>query len=155
MFRLVLAYLGIVNGPEQWPDREKVETTMLQPWVAIALVISTVVMFVTVLVVQEAWVEELERPLWVNLATGGAVIGWMGGVFMALLGAPPARLVLPLASLSGLLAQWGDTLGGEVSFDLGFYRTQGIAIAGHLILAFLLAVVPIARTTPPPQDAVR
>jgi len=131
------------------------DSTTLKPWVAVALFISTVAMFVTVLVVQEAWVEELERPFWVNLATGVAVLGWIGAGVMALVGLPSARLLLPIASLFGLLAQWGDTLGGEVGFDLGFYRTQGIAIAAHLVVATALAVVPVNRITAPPQDAVR
>ncbi len=151
MFRIVLAYLGFGTGEEQWPVRE----SNMRPAVQAGIPIATVVMFAVVLLVQQAWVDELARPQWVNTLTGLAVIGWLVGTIFVAFGSVWARWIPSLASVAGLGAQWGDTLGGEVGFDLGFYRTQGIAIAAHLVITVGLAMVPLLGGQATPQDAIR
>ena len=116
----------------------------LQTYVRFVAPVLTAAMFAVLLISQQPWVEFLERPRWVDAATGIAVIGWIIGAVVVALGFPKAPWILVLASVSGLIAQWGDTLGGEVGFDMTFYLVQGLAIASHLIFMIALAFVPPA-----------
>ena len=66
----------------------------------------TIVMFAVVLISQQAWVDGLERPRWVDAATGIAVLGWLVGTVLVALAVRRSPWILVGASASGLIAQW-------------------------------------------------
>jgi len=97
----------------------------------ITVPVLTVLIYTVLIVTSPPWMETIDRAWFVDPATGLAIAGWLAAGVTAAAGWKQGLLVGLVATAFGLLAMWGDTLHGYVSFSTPFYDGQVAAIVGY------------------------
>jgi len=117
-----MAALAEGTTPLQFPPRTLDTTTRIAVPVLVAL------MYTVLIVTNPPWMETIDRAWFVNPATVLAMLGWLTSAVTAAAGWKEGLLVGLGATALGLIAMWGDTLHGYVSFSTPFYAEQVAAI---------------------------
>jgi len=118
---------GTTTSP-QGPRPVRFPPRTLDTATRIAVPVLVVLMYTVLIVTNPPWMETIDRAWFVDPATAMAMLGWLASGVAVAVGWKEGLLVGIGATAFGLLAMWGDTLHGYVSFGTPFYATQVAAI---------------------------
>lgn len=88
-------------------------------------------MYAVLIITNPPWMENIDRAWFVQPATGVAMIGWLASAVISAAGWKEGLLVGVGATVFAIIAWWGDTLHGYVSFTTPFYATQIAVIVAY------------------------